>query len=1490
FLVPLAVDTVLQIEAVHALLTRSLIKDQEVSFARILEKCRLITGIPADNPARYQLNDIIATYGDMSIEKVVATFAYGTLSSFLEGQGSLPLVKFPHGSINLVAAETRDKAGTDYGLNVQVSDIVLTGKSSPNQQDNKNPNGGSVELLLQLGKWLQYEKTPHTWLNRSYPDWPGSRPGMTLYLVNARDAANIAFKLQMELASIGMDIRGQNQAPLVNYNGFRLGALEPRLYFTMGVDLHSKLPRIENIKFGGAMRADGLGIPMGPGFGRVADNRGGKANNPVAQNLLSSSSSEPGGGNNKGQANSNAVNPSFSMACGYVSGAKFDLSLYDDKSPEEPTDMITLPVQRQFGPVQVRKLGIGWQNKDKLAKFLFDGGVGLLGLHADLIDLTIGIPVTHPDDFGRYTLDLAGLDISFRGGPVTISGGFLKTQSKGQPYPEYSGLGIISAAGFGLTAIGSYGTLETADGKLQPSLTIFAMLAAPLGGVPAFFVTGIAAGFGINRAFIPPAIAEVEKFPLIAGIADPGQLGGGQIRTVLEKLHANLPPRLGVFWLAAGLRFTSFELIQGVALAAVEFGKEFEIALLGLASIQLPKKGLAGKTPYVYAELGIRILFAPLQGEFSVSAVLTPNSHLLDPNCRLTGGFAFCIWYAPNAQAGDFVLSIGGYGPAYNAPAHYPRLDPVGFNWHVSRAVVMKGGAYFALTPRAIMAGGRLEALFQSGGLKAWFTAHADFLISWKPFHYYIAVGINVGVSYTFKIIVTITLKVELGVDLKIWGPRMRGEARINLWVISFTIPFGSGDASKEPAKAIDWESFDRYFLPRPAAEKKPPQPGRQTRRLRAADHVPVDADSEVCRPAILKGLVKNVYVNPDDNTLSDQPNDNTLTVWIVHGDGLELSTRTVVPATEIQFDSRPGTAKQPIPADNGTFRNIHVGIRPMAAGKINSYHRIGIHRLSADGQTDLGKIDISGWQADESRSAVPAALWDTSTNVSLQPKDTTLPHRLVGLAGFRPQPYDIGAPLEVATKKYLAYQIRATRRLPLDMSTPTNARPAAADTSLETIENTVMRPDVIENRRAVLKAVIAGGMNVATDGRLDVLAANARYTFAGSPLLGRLAAKEAPVRAAAGVRRPIKAVPRAVGAGPVPNPPRLKAVMRRYSIPLRKDYVAYAAGGRRAAPGEHFKVPFYAYGHVSSLHPLGTSQSGKVVRRAAAASRAGSGAPRQKMAVEVGKTLVWDIDSREEIRRMIYFDQKIPVRVTTFDAHGALIDDQIVSDATYRLPPATAQLLLTGLAPDADQNTVGWHSAAVLVQANPVALLGEGVVVRPQAPHTAAHGRHRAAIGLKAARALIRENSVESLDGRLKQGWITTLMPAAVKTLVLSLRRQDHGTMDPNAAAGNYSIQLSWVDAGEVRTESIALKDPTKIETNAASDEVYITYKVPAAQLKGRHVRLRVFVSTATGWLQTGLFGLTAKPTRAARRINLPDSGFASEQSLELASTVELS
>lgn len=92
---------------------------------------------------------------------------------------------------------------------------------------------------------------------------------------------------------------------------------------------------------------------------------------------------------------------------------------------------------------------------------------------------------------------------------------------------------------------------------------------------------------------------------------------------------------------------------------------------------------------YAYVELGIEAVLAPDEGYFGLTAILSRNSFVLSPDCHLTGGFAVATWFGANPHAGDFVLTLGGYHPAFPVPGHFPVVPRLGFRWTVSDTVTI---------------------------------------------------------------------------------------------------------------------------------------------------------------------------------------------------------------------------------------------------------------------------------------------------------------------------------------------------------------------------------------------------------------------------------------------------------------------------------------------------------------------------------------------------------------------------------------------------------------------------------------------------------------------------------------------------------------------------------------------------------------------------------------------------------------------------------
>ncbi|MCX7290201.1 DUF6603 domain-containing protein, partial [Janthinobacterium sp.] len=572
-------------------------------------------------------------------------------------------------------------------------------------------------VTLQLGD----EDTE--WIAKAGGD-PDLQGGVSLYVPISTDSPEFR-KVLLELGNIGMDFHGKEGQNLVQMSRFSLGAVAPRGLITFDFAKPSRVT-----SFGGGVMLSDIGISLAPNVAVP----GAKAN-PVAENLL-------GSGSDASPQSANPVaNPGFSVRTSYVSDLYVELFSGDGSKDTQ----VWFPVQRSFGPLYASQIGVGWEQDKYLLEMLFDGNVTMAGLFIGLDSLSVGVPVKTPLDPGAYSMDLAGIDIQFSGGGVEIAGGFL---DPARP-----------------------------DGPTAASLFIFVNLNIPLGPTPAFFINGLAAGFGYNRNLRIPDVGDIAEFPLVQGAIDSSVFGSGATPdSALSVLSKVVYPEIGQYWAAGGIQFTSFQMLNSFALLIVKFGREFSIDLIGISSASFPPKAKPANA-LAYVELGLLVSFRPSDGVVSVRAQLTPNSFVLSKDCQLTGGFAAIV------------------NPAFSVPENYPTVPRLGFNWPMAMPVGslnINGGAYFALTPSAIMAGGYLKVLFESGPLRAWFAAGVDFLIQWQPFYFKLEAYITVGAGFETEVAgVKLSLTAQIGARLVLWGPPIAGEFGVDWYVISFTIAFG---------------------------------------------------------------------------------------------------------------------------------------------------------------------------------------------------------------------------------------------------------------------------------------------------------------------------------------------------------------------------------------------------------------------------------------------------------------------------------------------------------------------------------------------------------------------------------------------------------------------------------------------------------------------------------------------------------------------------
>ncbi|WP_428030914.1 DUF6603 domain-containing protein [Ancylobacter sp.] len=645
-------------------------------------------------------------------------------------------------------------------------------------------------------------------------------------------------------------------------------------------------------------------------------------------------------------------------------------------------DLHWLPIQKGCGPLHLARLGVGvrkaegsWEVSAALA-----GRINLAGVKLELMDAGVDLRL---DSLAAPRGRLKGLSLSFRRGAVSVEGGFLRVSEN-----VYGGQLSIQLPKLSVGVVGLYGRYPVGKGRAATSLFLYGALSLTGGAgikLGAISLTGMALGFGYNRRVVVPDIGAVADFPLVALAMKDGAAAPGDTSSAMETLTAlerHLPFEEGQMFAALGLRFTLAEAIDAFALAIAQFGNEVEFSLLGLARFEKS----AGAQKFCRVEMALKMTLRPEEGVFLLQAELTGHSWVLDENCRLAGGFALGAW-SSGARKGDVVLTLGGYHRDFAPPAHYPTVPRLGLNWAVTEGLTIKGELYCALTPSHLMAGGRLEAAFISGRVKAWFVAAVDFLLKWAPLEYRLDAGISIRVEAELPIT---TINLSLDVVLSLRGPPFAGRATVKISVLSFEIAFGGERAE---AAIETWGQFGALFLDKAST---------------AWERVPA-AGGAVEGPAICgASLAGGRLAQPGDKPPGGP--------WIVRGDELVLSATSVVPATTLAFGTLTGAppprlwsgrslaVAKPLTLEAGAARYAAAspafGLVPLSVWTAESVLAVTLVKDMAGGASV--PVDLSAWQAEPERQAMPAALWDRQP-----PGDTPVAKMtdayLTGLAAVRP-------------------------------------------------------------------------------------------------------------------------------------------------------------------------------------------------------------------------------------------------------------------------------------------------------------------------------------------------------------------------------------------------------------------------------------------------------------------------------------------------------
>jgi hypothetical protein len=180
------------------------------------------------------------------------------------------------------------------------------------------------------------------------------------------------------------------------------------------------------------------------------------------------------------------------------------------------------------------------------------------------------------------------------------------------------------------------------------------------------------------------------------------------------------------YWLAFGFTISSFDMIDATAVALVSFRDAGPIfSIFGNLTISFPPDSPSPEAHIFYVEVLLLAELNFVEDCFKFLAALAPSSYVYVPMARLHGGLALYSFFGNSPHAGDWVFSVGGYHRSFVVPSHYPQPARIGLDFNID-IISIRGDGYFAITPKAIMAGAMIRCELNIGPVFAYLDAAFD--------------------------------------------------------------------------------------------------------------------------------------------------------------------------------------------------------------------------------------------------------------------------------------------------------------------------------------------------------------------------------------------------------------------------------------------------------------------------------------------------------------------------------------------------------------------------------------------------------------------------------------------------------------------------------------------------------------------------------------------------------------------------------------------
>lgn len=354
----------------------------------------------------------------------------------------------------------------------------------------------------------------------------------------------------------------------------------------------------------------------------------------------------------------------------------------------------------------------------------------------------VGLEFRPPNGFG-LSIDTAGL----RGG------GYLFFDTENERYAGAIELSFQNT--FQLAAIGLI-TTRLPDGSKGISVLIIICVQFTPGIALGygFFISGVGGMVGIHRTLQTDAMREGVKNNTIDYILFPENILQN-ISSIIRNLREIFPPKRDQFILGVMAKITwSVPPILQIELGLViEFTNPVKIAILGVLKVVLPTE----ETALIRLQVNFLGLIDFERGEISFDASLYNSKILI---LTLEGDMAVRLsWGAQKA----FLLSVGGFHPAYNPPAHLKlssmkRLTISLLSGNPSITLT----AYMAVTSNTVQFGASIDLLFKVSKFKVVGYFGFDVLFQFSPFKLITNIRAGVAVKLGGTTLLSITAEFVL--------------------------------------------------------------------------------------------------------------------------------------------------------------------------------------------------------------------------------------------------------------------------------------------------------------------------------------------------------------------------------------------------------------------------------------------------------------------------------------------------------------------------------------------------------------------------------------------------------------------------------------------------------------------------------------------------------------------------------------------------------